>query len=111
MKITAVDIYHYCIPFVTPIQVGQKMLDVREGFILALTDNDGRVGYGEIAPLPGLDKTLLDQCRRDILSLRDRLIGAVLHYERFESKAPLLGIASVHCERFIPMDNSYLVWP
>jgi o-succinylbenzoate synthase len=99
MKITAVDIYRFCIPFIVPIRVGSRVLDVREGFILVLTDEDGRVGYGEVAPLPGLDKTTLDQCRRDIVSLRDRLIGTPLCYGQLKAAAPLLGIASV------PMDG------
>lgn len=94
MKIRAVDIYRFCIPFVAPVRVGQKVLDVREGFILALTDDHGRTGYGEIAPLPGLDETPLDKCLRDLPALRRRFIDATLDADRFEVAAPLLGIAS-----------------
>jgi o-succinylbenzoate synthase len=105
MKIKAVNIHRFRIPFIVPISVGGRVLGVREGFILAVSGDDGSTAYGEIAPLAGLDEVSLDQCRRDFPSLHDHLTGAVLDFDRFEVTAPLLGIVSLPENKFPPWTN------
>jgi len=95
MKIACIDRYRFRLPFIRPLCVGREILPVREGFILALTDSDGRTGYGEIAPLPGFDKTTLERCFRDLSTLPEILNHVDLRYDRFDLTAPLLGLLSV----------------
>jgi len=40
-------------PFLRPHATARGIWGVREGLIVRLTDGDGRVGYGEAAPIPG----------------------------------------------------------
>lgn len=40
---------------------GMAPVGVREGLLLELADGDGRVGFGEASPLPGLHATTLDE--------------------------------------------------
>ncbi|MDD5167988.1 MAG: enolase C-terminal domain-like protein [Syntrophales bacterium] len=95
MKIAAIDFYHFCIPFVVPVKVGDAVLEDREGLIIALTDESGWTGCGEIAPLPGLDEATLDLCRGELLSLQGSLLNAPLRFDRFQPTEPLLEIISI----------------
>ncbi len=95
MQIAGIDVYRFRLPFIRPLSVGREVLPVREGFILALTDSDGRTGYGEIAPLPGFDETTPEQCLRELSSLPGILNHADLRYDRFDLTVPLFGLLSV----------------
>ena len=95
IRIVRTDIYRFSIPFVTPMKVGREVLHDRQGFLIVLTDSEGRCGYGEIAPLPGFDVTPLDRCLQDIPSLRSVLKSARLNLERFQMTAPLLGVVDL----------------
>lgn len=95
MKIKSINIYRFRIPFIEPVRVGPRVLDVREGFVLELRTDNGFTAYGEIAPLPGLDRVSLDQCRRDFLSLHDYLTDTVLNFDLYQITEPLLGVVSL----------------
>ena len=60
------DIVKYRLPFKEPIAVNQHSITAREGFILSLHAG-GRIGYGEIAPLPGFSRETLDQAAQQLL--------------------------------------------
>ena len=95
LNIAAVDFYRFDIPFVRPMKVGADVLHHRQGFILALTDKQGRTGFGEVAPLPGLDQTSLEQCRNDLSACKDRLLNLSLHPDHFNIQSRWLGMASL----------------
>ncbi|OPY05115.1 MAG: o-succinylbenzoate synthase [Syntrophus sp. PtaB.Bin001] len=95
MRIVRIDIYRFSLPFVTPVKVGGETLQEREGLLVVLTDDENRLGYGEIAPLPGFDVSTLDRCLRDVPSLENSLNYATLQYDLFQLPAPLLGITDV----------------
>jgi O-succinylbenzoate synthase len=48
-------------PFKRPLSTSHGIWDVREGIILRLTDETGRVGWGEIAPIPWFGSESLQQ--------------------------------------------------
>lgn len=54
MNIAAFDIYRYALPLKRPLRAGAELLRAREGFIIRVTDDQGRVGIGDVAPLPGV---------------------------------------------------------
>ncbi len=95
MRIADIEIYRFRLPFVVPIKVGRQVLHDREGFILALTDEEGRTGYGEIAPLPGLGHTTLELCRQELPALKGLFTNTALQCHQFDIMAPLLGLASL----------------
>lgn len=53
----------YCRPFKTPLRTHHGPWESREGLILRLEDDQGRLGYGEIAPLPWFGTETLAQAR------------------------------------------------
>jgi O-succinylbenzoate synthase len=62
-------VYAYSLPFKTPLRVGDKILDRREGFIIHVTRGDGTAGYGEVAPLPGYSRETLVQAKEQLFGL------------------------------------------
>ena len=95
LNIAAFDVYRFSIRFIRPIKVGDAVLHDREGLIIALTDRKGRTGYGEVAPLAGLDQTSLEQCRGDLSGLRKTLDNAPFHSGQFRPTSTGLGMAAV----------------
>jgi O-succinylbenzoate synthase len=55
MKITMFDIFRYRLSLNRPLVLRGQTLTYREGFVIRLTDDNGTVGWGEIAPLPGFN--------------------------------------------------------
>ncbi len=89
--IEAVEVYRFSIPFIQPIRVGNVLLSRREGFILILTDRKGRVGLGEVAPLPGWDLISLEQCKRDLAVVNKWGGGSNVTFEQFIIQSPFTG--------------------
>ena len=56
MMLAGIDLFEYSLP----IQWGEG---VREGLLIRLEDDEGAVGWGEIAPLPGFSAESLDDAR------------------------------------------------
>ncbi len=55
------EFHLYRRPFARPLSTSHGTWDVREGIILRLTDETGRVGWGEIAPIPWFGSETLEQ--------------------------------------------------
>jgi len=68
VKINSAVIYQYSLPLSKPLVVRNRILKRREGLILYLSDSEGCEGFGEIAPLPGLNKESLASAKKQILS-------------------------------------------
>ncbi len=52
MKVISADWLPYCLPLKRPWQTSQGILTERHGRLLRLTTKDGRIGWGDCAPLP-----------------------------------------------------------
>ena len=70
IKIQNIRLYRYTLPLTRSISLPGQAINTRSGLVLVLEDADGHVGYGEIAPLPGLHQETLDDC---LAALRPRL--------------------------------------
>jgi len=73
VKITLFDIYRYTLPLNQPLNVHGCELTTREGLILHLKSDEGREGFGEIAPLPGLSKENIKEAADQLLSIKSVL--------------------------------------
>lgn len=49
-----VEIYHFDLPLRSSLWINQEKISRRQGFIVILSTPDGKKGFGEISPLPGL---------------------------------------------------------
>jgi len=63
-------LYRYAIPFSEPVTVNGHRLLQREGIVIALKSGDGKsIGYGEIAPLPGLHHEPLPAAEQQLMKV------------------------------------------
>ena len=70
MNASHIVLYRYAIPFTEPITVKGRRLVQREGLILALkSPGERHIGYGEIAPLPGLHREVLQSAEAQLVEL------------------------------------------
>ncbi len=79
MIITGIRAYAFSIPFFHPVRVGNHLLEERTGLLVRVEDGCGHFGWGEIAPLPGLDAYTPTDCKQDLRELAGRIrkAGAV----------------------------------
>ena len=76
MRIASATFHRYALPFREVMQFRSERVQRRDGLIISIRSDDGGVGYGEIAPLPGFSKETLKEAhaaaRRCIESLKKR---------------------------------------
>ncbi len=75
MNIDSLNIYTYSLPFKKPFYVRNTKISSREGFIVQIISDANIEGFGEIAPLPGLNQETLEEAREHIQFLQSRLIN------------------------------------
>ena len=73
----------YELPLVAPLQLGGQELLSRRGFIIRLGDDEGHVGYGEVAPFPGLHRETVEDALRQWREIQPDLPDGALP-ERLE---------------------------
>jgi O-succinylbenzoate synthase len=71
MNIQDVNLYRYKLPLKSTLTFNGQSLDHREGVIIRLTNADGSVGLGDIAPLPGYSEETLQETIEELQSLVD----------------------------------------
>lgn len=54
-------LYRYTLPLATSLALPTGTVDERGGMLVSVTDDEGRVGWGEIAPLPGFSRVPLEE--------------------------------------------------
>ena len=69
MRLAALDLYRYDLPFSTPVTLKGVTLRRREGLLIRLSAEDGSVGWGEATPLPGFSHESIDGSARQIREL------------------------------------------
>jgi O-succinylbenzoate synthase len=68
MKIADVRLFQYRLALAKPLVMKSGRITEREGLVVHLTDADGYVGWGEIAPLPGFSAETIDEARDSAIS-------------------------------------------
>jgi O-succinylbenzoate synthase len=68
----------YRLPFRAPVRTAHGVWAEREGLLLRTEDEDGRVGFGEVAPLPWFGTETLEQARAVCAGLGDRVDDGTL---------------------------------
>ncbi len=75
MQITSFSIYRYKIPLTAPLKFPMRRLYRREGLLLRIAGDNGAVGWGEVAPLPGFSREHLQQATRQAFKLKRVMTG------------------------------------
>ena len=76
MRVTGARLEPFCLPLRAPVAGGRE---VREGVILRLVDEDGRVGLGEASPAPWVGGETLAAVRAALERVVDALRGGAGH--------------------------------
>ncbi len=98
MNLTSFDLYRYSLPLRSPLMLKGATLRRREGLLLRLSGDDGSVGWGETAPLPGFSEESLD---RAVVQLR-RLAGSLIGREVTDRLTDQDGVFGRDLERIAP---------
>ena len=61
MKLAGLSLYRYELPLSEPVRLKETALRHREGLLIELASDEGAVGWGEAAPLPGFSRESLDE--------------------------------------------------
>ena len=75
MRLTGFDLYRYSLPLTGPLKLKEATLEEREGLLLELRGDDGSMGWGEIAPLPGFSAESLEEAGDQLRSLTSFVMG------------------------------------
>lgn len=76
MKLVRAACYAYELPLVRPLRLGDRTLTERSGWLVCVEADSGRVGWGDVAPLPGFSRESADDAWRDLQSVLPSLQGA-----------------------------------
>jgi len=73
VKISAFDIYQYTIELKQPLIIHGQKLKNRQGLIIQLISEQGEIGFGDIAPLPGFSRETLEEVIDQAQLLRSKI--------------------------------------
>lgn len=79
VTIADVDLYRYELPFAGPVQLDGSLMQCRRGLLVRVVSNEGHVGWGEAAPLPGFSDESLEEVVRWAKRTLPRWTGTALH--------------------------------
>ncbi|HOP07918.1 MAG TPA: o-succinylbenzoate synthase [candidate division Zixibacteria bacterium] len=75
MIISELTIYRFSLPLKKALKLVTGPVTEREGFVVKVTGDEGQVGYGEIAPLPGFSRETIDEIPEAIKQLKAVVVG------------------------------------
>ena len=75
LRIARVEVARFRLPLSRRYKVGSVDTDQREGLFVRITADDGTVGFGEVAPLPGLHAETLDQAEGVLRRVAGEIVG------------------------------------
>ena len=74
----------YRLPFLRPARTAHGPWEERAGLLVRLSDGEGRVGYGEVAPIPWFGSETLEDAEAALVRLGERCDAAAL--DRIEAR-------------------------
>jgi len=89
MRIYDFELYRYSLPLADPVKLSAGTIHHREGLLLKLAGEDGSIGWGESAPLPGFSAESLEQVEESIQGTASSLIGYELQGDAYEVREKL----------------------
>ena len=78
MKIEQIVCHRYALPLARPLSFRGEEITQRQGLLLRVQDDSGRVAWGEIAPLPGFSRETFEQACHDGRVVCTTLKGATV---------------------------------
>jgi O-succinylbenzoate synthase len=84
MRISSFGVFRYKLPLTEPLQMPRRKLYRREGLLLRVASDEGDVGWGEAAPLPGFSEERLREATRQAFMLKRIATGREIPDDWFE---------------------------
>jgi O-succinylbenzoate synthase len=81
-KIIQATLFSYQLPFKKAMRFKQYQLNMREGLILQLTDNQGINHFSDISPLPGYSHETLATVKKQIITLLSTSLKQLFEYQQ-----------------------------
>lgn len=81
MTLSSVDLYRYRLPFTSPLRIGGEEKEYRTGLLVRFQSEDGDIGWGDAAPLPGFSEEKLGDVVAAAESLKAQLEGTEVSLE------------------------------
>ncbi len=78
MKISDFQIFAFELPLRKPLKLKDSLHTVRAGLLVSLVDEAGNRSYGEVSPLEGFSRETIDDARKELQSLRRRVLGSTV---------------------------------
>lgn len=78
MRVGAITIHPYRLPLRSPAVIGGHTLSERAGWLVGMTEETGRVGWGDCCPLPGYHQESLSDLLPYLRDWKHRLTGIPL---------------------------------
>ncbi len=75
MTLADVRLLPYRLPLAEPVVWNGQRCEAREGLLVRAEDAEGRVGWGDAAPLPGFSRESTDDVRAALRPLAEALVG------------------------------------
>jgi len=75
VKLAGLSLYRYELPLSEPVRLKETTLRHREGLLIELASDEGAVGWGEAAPLPGFSRESFDEVTGQLRHLAGSMVG------------------------------------
>lgn len=110
--IKSAKLYRYLLPMDSGVILREQRLTEREGFIVQL-EHEGKIGRGEIAPLPGFSiESAEEACTQTLEQLKRWAAGEAFDYEElYPSVAFGLSMAELELSGQLPPEGNYTAAP
>ncbi len=92
MRISGTSIYRFSIPLKRTIRVSSRDIGSRDGYIIVIRDESGNIGFGEVAPLPGLDDITPEYCLGELKNFAESSQGEPINLMNWNPRAPFMGL-------------------
>ncbi len=93
-KVDKVRVFRYQLPLNYPLPLKSTRLTIRKGLLVELTDQNGKVAYGEAAPLPDFSSETIAEAEQALCQCCAELLGLEERYE-YQSRQSFLYPSSV----------------
>lgn len=72
MRTVGIKLYRYALPLARPLALGGRAVCGRDGVLIRLESDDGRLGWGDAVPLPGYSRESIVDVERELARLGRR---------------------------------------
>ncbi len=97
MNISDCKLYFYTLPLKRRVVIGDRSMEERNGWLIRLCLENGVIGWGEAAPLPGISSERPHTLGHELFTLKSMLVGREFSDRLLDFNAIKDAVPSVRC--------------